>query len=165
MTYRCVDCVYSEIIDKNTCDMKCLKHDKSIKCMDNHCNDLILEPVRFLSHISYHYNYEKYVKKGKFDWKAADKMAIDHLEKFGFAGMTVPENITPGARDELNPGEIELIKLLTRLKELMIDAYYGFPKELYDIRLDELKNFIFAQNMYDNHFKLVTREEVKEVEQ
>lgn len=164
MTYRCVDCVFSEIINKNNCDMECLKHDKTVKCMDNHCKDLILEPVRLLSHIAYHYNYERYVKKGKFNWNDADKMAIDHLEQFGFAGMKVPENCTPGARDELNPGEIKLTELLTLLKKLMIDAYYGFPKELYDIRFRELMNFINIQKEYDAHFKLVTREKVKEDE-
>lgn len=165
MTYRCVDCVFSEVLDKQTCDMKCLKHDKNVKCMDNHCNDLILKPVLLLSHISYHHNYERYVKKGKFNWSDADKMAMDHLEKYGFAGMTAPENITTDERDEPSSGEIQLHKSIDTLRDLMVDAYYGFPKELYNIRFYELKKFIFAQKRYDKHFKLVTREEVRSEEE
>ena len=75
MTYRCSDCVYSEL-SNNIVDLRCLKHDKIVKCMDTHCEELILEPYQFLSYLSYVHNYEKYVKNGEWDWEGADQMAV-----------------------------------------------------------------------------------------
>ena len=86
MTYRCKDCVYSEIIDKDKCDMKCLKHNEIVFCMNNHCDELILKPFQFVSYLCHAYNQEL-VKEG---WTGADKMAKDHLDKYGFAGMVAP---------------------------------------------------------------------------
>lgn len=93
MTYRCVDCVFSEVNNKKSCTMTCLKHRKTVKCMENHCEDLILRPFQFLAHLSYAHNIDL-VKKGKWDWKGADQMAKDHLKKHGFAGMKTPDKLT-----------------------------------------------------------------------
>lgn len=87
MTYRCRYCVYAEILDRKVCDMKCLKHDKIVKCMDNHCEDLILEPRLFLSHLFIAHNRELF-KQGKISWSDADTLADSYLIKYGFAGMT-----------------------------------------------------------------------------
>ena len=92
MTYRCVDCVFSEVNDKKFCDMTCLKHRKTVKCMNNHCDDLILRPFQFIAHLCYAYNYDL-VKKGKMDWSKADEMAKEHLDKYGFAGMKTPDKL------------------------------------------------------------------------
>ena len=167
MTYRCNDCVYSEILNKNNCDMRCLKHGDIVQCMNNHCDDLILRPFQFLSHISYVHNYEKYVKKGKFDWAGADQMAREHLEKYGFAGMTAPERLVVGENvsgrrpTEIRIPNVTLKITIETLIQLMNDAHYGLPKELYDIRLLELRNFIDAQLKYNEHFGLTTQEEVE----
>ena len=93
MTYRCVDCVFSEVNNKKFCTMTCLKHRKTVKCMENHCEDLILRPFQFLAHLSYAHNIDL-VKKGEWDWKGADQMAKDHLNKHGFAGMKTPDKLT-----------------------------------------------------------------------
>ena len=170
MTYRCNDCVYSEIIDKNKCDMKCLKHGDIVQCMNNHCDDLILKPFQFVSHLCYASNYEKYVKAGKFNWSDADSMASDILHVHGFAGMTLPiklvvgENISGIKSTEIKVQNITLKITLQTLIKLMTDAHYGLPKELYDIRLMELQNFIDAQIKYNQHFGLTTREDVEAYE-
>lgn len=88
MVYRCVHCVYAEVIDKQTCDMKCLKKNEIIKCMDNCCNELILIPLYFLSHLLYVSNKEKGTTQSWFD---CDRKAKNILDKYGFYGMTVPE--------------------------------------------------------------------------
>ncbi len=87
MTYRCVDCVFSEVNDKQFCDMTCLKHRKTVKCMDNHCDDLILRPFQFVSHLCYVHN------QPDFTWRHADSMAKGILEMHGFAGMQIPEKL------------------------------------------------------------------------
>lgn len=90
MTYRCADCVYSEPTD-NLCEMKCIKHDGEIvKCMNNHCDDLILRPFQFISHLCFVTN-----RKGseEYSWSDAEKLAIHLLENMGFAGMTLPEKL------------------------------------------------------------------------
>ena len=61
--------------------------------MENHCEDLILRPFQFLAHLSYAHNIDL-VKKGEWDWKGADQMAKDHLNKHGFAGMKTPDKLT-----------------------------------------------------------------------
>ena len=43
----------------------------------------------------------------------------------------------------------------------MGDAYYGLPKELYDIRFNELNHFIHNQRKYNKHFGLTTQKEVE----
>ena len=170
MTYRCSDCVFSEVIDRKFCSMKCLKHDKTVKCMEIHCDDLILKPFQFISHLCYASNYEKYVKKGKFNWCDADSMASDILHVHGFAGMTLPiklvvgENISGIKSTEIKVQNITLKITLQTLIKLMTDAHYGLPKELYDIRLMELQNFIDAQIKYNQHFGLTTQEEVEAYE-
>ena len=167
MTYRCNDCVYSEIIDKNKCDMKCLKHGDIVQCMNNHCDDLILKPFQFVSHLCYASNYEKYVKAGKFNWSDADSMASDILHVHGFAGMTLPERLVVGENvsgrrpTEIRIPNVTLKITIATLIQLMNDAHYGLPKELYDIRLLELRNFIDAQIKYNEHFGLTTQEEVE----
>ena len=92
MTYRCVDCVFSEVNDKKFCDMTCLKHRKTVKCMEIHCDDLILRPFQFIAHLCYVHNYHL-VKKGKMDWSKADEMAKEHLDEHGFAGMKTPDKL------------------------------------------------------------------------
>ena len=92
MTYRCVDCVFSEVNDKQFCDMTCLKHRKTVKCMNNHCDDLILRPFQFLSHLVYASNRVK-GDPSKFSWSDADCMAKDILDKYAFAGMKTPEKL------------------------------------------------------------------------
>lgn len=170
MTYRCNDCVYSEIIDKNKCDMKCLKHGDIVQCMNNHCDDLILKPFQFVSHLCYASNYEKYVKAGKFNWSDADSMASDILHVHGFAGMTLPDNLeifrdaSGKADDDINIPSTKLRESIETLTQLMGDAYYGLPKELYDIRFNELNHFIHNQRKYNKHFGLTTREDVEAYE-
>lgn len=167
MTYRCNDCVYSEIIDKNKCDMKCLKHGDIVQCMNNHCDDLILKPFQFVSHLCYASNYEKYVKAGKFNWSDADSMASDILHVHGFAGMTLPDNLeifrdaSGKADDDINIPSTKLRESIETLTQLMGDAYYGLPKELYDIRFNELNHFIHNQRKYNKHFGLTTQKEVE----
>lgn len=167
MTYRCSDCVFSERIKGKFCSMKCLKHNETVKCMNFHCDDLILKPLQFISHLAYAHNYEDHVKKGTFDWAGADQMAREHLEKHGFAGMTVPEkwelfNDTSGSKPEdIRIPNVTLKITIETLTKLMNDAHYGLPKELYDIRLMELRNFVDAQINYNEHFGLTTQEEVE----
>lgn len=170
MTYRCSDCVFSEVIDRKFCSMKCLKHDKTVKCMEIHCDNLILKPFQFVSHLCYASNYEKYVKKGKFNWCDADSMASDILHVHGFAGMTVPERLVVGENvsgrrpTEIRIPNVTLKITIATLIKLMNDAHYGLPKELYDIRLMELQNFIDAQIKYNQHFGLTTQEDVEAYE-
>lgn len=169
MTYRCSDCVFSEVIDRKFCSMKCLKHDKTVKCMEIHCDDLILKPFQFVSHLCYTSNYEKYVKKGKFNWCDADSMASDILHVHGFAGMTLPDNLeifrdASGKKDDdINIPSTKLRESIETLTQLMGDAYYGLPKELYDIRFNELNHFINTQGKYNKHFGLTTQKEVEKI--
>ena len=86
MTYRCVDCVYSEVIDKYSCDMECIKKREEVKCMQNCCEDLILKPVLFVSHLIYSENLKKNNRK---DWSFCDDKARRILIKHGFYGMRV----------------------------------------------------------------------------
>lgn len=72
MTDRCVHCVFSEIIDKNTCDMKCIKHNKTVKCMDNHCEDIILRPYDLLCYALRYYDLAN-------DWGEASELANNFL--------------------------------------------------------------------------------------
>lgn len=164
MTYRCVDCVFSEIRDKQTCEMACLKHKKTVRCMDNHCNDLILIPLMFLSHLCYHQNYD-YVKKGKFDWSGADQMAEKLLDESGFAGMIAPDEIAlvPKGNRECST-DIKLQATISTLIEVMAESHYELPKELYDIRFSELRHFIDVQMQYNKHFKLISKEAVEDIE-
>lgn len=169
MTYRCSDCVFSEVIDGKFCSMKCLKHDKTVKCMEIHCDDLILKPFQFISYLCYASNYEKYVKKGKFNWCDADSMAADLLHVHGFAGMTLPDKLeifrdASGDNDDVNIPSTKLRESIETLTQLMGDAYYGLPKELYDIRFNELNHFINTQGKYNKHFGLTTREDVEAYE-
>ena len=90
MTYRCVDCVFSEVNDKQFCDMTCLKHRKTVKCMDNHCDDLILRPFQFVSYLCYVHNHED---EPEFTWSHADNMAKGILDEHGFAGMQTPDKL------------------------------------------------------------------------
>ena len=163
MTYRCSDCVYSKIEDKKTCEMECLKHKKTVKCMDNHCDDLILRPFQLLAHLSYAHNID-HVRNGDWDWISADQMAKEHLDKYGFAGMTTPDNIPKIKNREVHFTEVKIRETINTLQELMVDAHYGLPKEVYDIRFGELEHFIKIQEKYNKHFALVSKKEVEEVE-
>lgn len=149
--------------------MKCLKHDKIVKCMDNHCDDLILKPFQFISYLCYASNYEKYVKSGKFNWSDADSMAADLLHVHGFAAMTLPDKLeifrdASGDNDDINIQSTKLRESIETLTQLMGDAHYGLPKELYDIRFNELNHFINTQGKYNKHFGLTTHEEVEAYE-
>ena len=85
MTYRCIDCVYSKIIDKNSCEMSCLKYDRTVWCMENCCESLILKPYLFLSHLIYSY-HKKHGKK--CTWWESDDKAKTILKEYGFYGMS-----------------------------------------------------------------------------
>lgn len=88
MTYRCVDCVYSEIIDKGSCEMCCLKKDVKVFCMQNCCEELILKPVMFISHLIYAYHHKQ---NKKIDWFESDEQAKSILREYGFYGMGVQD--------------------------------------------------------------------------
>ena len=90
MTYRCVDCVYSERIIDTFCDMKCLKHDEVVKCMNNHCDDLILKPFQLISHLCFVTNRKH---SEDYSWNDADRLAVHLLDNISFAGMTTPEQL------------------------------------------------------------------------
>ena len=86
MTYRCVDCVFSEIKDKKNCSMLCLKHKKETTCMTNCCEDLILVPLMFISHIVYAMDKDK---GSQLSWIESDRKTKEILSKYGFYGMEV----------------------------------------------------------------------------
>lgn len=88
MTYRCVDCVFSEVIDKYSCDMICLKRREEVKCMQNCCEELILIPIMFVSHLIYAQDKEK---NKRVNWNDSDKKAKALLKKYGFYGMEVSD--------------------------------------------------------------------------
>ena len=88
MTYRCVDCVYSEILDKKSCEMKCLKYDKNTWCMKNCCDELILKPPLFISHLIYAYRKKH---ERDYNWSDCDKEAEKILKEHGFYGMIIKD--------------------------------------------------------------------------
>jgi hypothetical protein len=59
--------------------------------MDNHCDELILRPFQFVSHLCYAYNHED---EPEFTWNHADSMAKRILDEYGFAGMKTPDKLT-----------------------------------------------------------------------
>lgn len=91
MTYRHFDCVYFNIIDGNTAE--CLKHKTTfvniytIGGFQNHCNDFVLTPLKFISHLLY--NNEKNGGNASITWVETDEKAKKILKKYGFAGMEI----------------------------------------------------------------------------
>lgn len=88
MTYRCVDCVYSEIVDKKECTMKCIKKDINVFCMKNCCEELILTPQLFISHLIYASSKKQ---NNYIGWNESDKKAKQILKEHGFYGMQINE--------------------------------------------------------------------------
>ena len=88
MTYRCIDCVYSEVMDNHSCNMNCIKKREEVKCMQYCCEDLILKPLLFISHLIYSINLKK---DNQVDWSFCDDKARKLLKEHGFYGMGVDD--------------------------------------------------------------------------
>ena len=94
MTYRHFDCVFCNFLDGNTAE--CLKHKKSFVNISNiggfqkHCDDFVLTPLGFISHLL----YAKERNNGNTSvlWSETDEKAKEILAKYGFAGMTIEKN-------------------------------------------------------------------------
>lgn len=86
MTYRHYDCVFFNSTDENTAE--CLKHKKTfvnIGGFQRHCDDLVLTPLEFISHLL----FSKEMEKGNtgITWMETDKKAEKILADYFFAGM------------------------------------------------------------------------------
>ena len=91
MTYRHFDCVFFNILDGNTAE--CLKNKKTfenISGYQRHCEDFILTPLKFISHLL----YAKEISNGNMDvlWSETDKRAESILVDYGFAGMKLKKS-------------------------------------------------------------------------
>ena len=90
MTYRHYDCVF---FNRNGNTAECLKHKKTfinIGGFQRHCDDLILTPLEFISHLL----FSKEREKGNtgITWIETDKKAEKILADYFFAGMKKREN-------------------------------------------------------------------------
>ncbi|MBR0369519.1 MAG: hypothetical protein IJH63_02200 [Methanobrevibacter sp.] len=88
MTYRHYNCVFFNIIDGNTAE--CLKHKKTflnINGFKRHCDDLVLNPLEFISHLLYSKENDK--GNTSITWRETDKKAEKILDKYFFAGMNL----------------------------------------------------------------------------
>lgn len=88
MTYRHYNCVFFNVIDGNTAE--CLKHKKTflnINGFKEHCDDLVLSPLEFISHLLYCKERDK--GNRSITWMETDKKAEKILDEYFFAGMKI----------------------------------------------------------------------------